>query len=58
MWLSSGFKVTEFAFLLDPYVNVSKLFRRRRDTPSSNFNLQIDMDTISLYKGSMELSTV
>lgn len=35
MWLSSGFEVTEFAFLLDPYVNVSKLFQRVRDTPST-----------------------
>ena len=45
MWLSSGFEVAEFASLLDPYVNVSKLFQRRRDTPSSSFNLQIDTDT-------------
>lgn len=27
MWLSSGFEVAEFAFLLDPCVNVSKLFQ-------------------------------
>lgn len=50
MRLSSGFEVAEFAFLLDPFVNVSKLFQRRRDTPWSSFNLQIDMDTISLCK--------
>lgn len=51
MWRSSGFEVAEFAFLLDSYVNVSKWFRRRRDAPSSSFDLQIDTDTVSLYKG-------
>lgn len=30
MWLSFGFEVAEFAFFLDPYVNVSKLFQRRQ----------------------------
>ncbi len=45
MWLSSGIEVAEFAFLLDPCVNVSKLFQRARDTPSSSFNLQIHLDS-------------
>lgn len=41
MWLSSGFEVAEFAFSLDPYMNVSKLFQGRREKPSSISDLQI-----------------
>lgn len=58
MCLSSGFVVAKFAFLLEPFVNVSKLFQWRRDTPSSSLNLQIDTDTISLCKGWGKQSTV
>lgn len=41
MWLSAGFEVTEFAFLLDPCVNVSKLLQRTRNKLSHCFDLQI-----------------
>lgn len=41
MWLSSGVEVAGFAFNLDPYVNVSKLFQGRREKPSSISDLQI-----------------
>lgn len=36
MWLSSGLQAAEFASLLDPFVNVSTLFRGRQHTPSSH----------------------
>lgn len=36
MWRSSGLQAAEFASLLDPFVNVSTLFRRRQHTPSSH----------------------
>lgn len=58
MCRSSGFVVAKFAFLLEPRVNVSKLFQWRRDTPSSSLNLQIDTETISLCKGWGKQSTV
>lgn len=48
MWLSAGFEVTEFAFLLDPCVNVSKWLQRTRVELSRCFDLQIhSVETIS-----------
>lgn len=48
MWLSAGFEVTEFAFLLDPCVNVSKWLQRTRVKLSHCFDLQIhSVETIS-----------